>query len=72
MQAKAPPGQARPSWLVLGDLLGALGAQDSFYLPSDVFADLAKDKAEFSGLTYDKLGMRGLPVLNAEPAGAAR
>jgi NADH-quinone oxidoreductase subunit G len=72
MQAKAPPGQARPSWLVLGDLLGALGAQDSFYLPSDVFADLARDKSEFSGLTYDKLGMRGLPVLNAETAGAAR
>ncbi|HUQ46840.1 MAG TPA: molybdopterin-dependent oxidoreductase, partial [Gemmatimonadaceae bacterium] len=72
MQAKAPPGQARPSWLVLGDLLGALGAQDSFYLPSDVFADLAKDKPEFSGLSYDTLGMRGLPVLNAETAGAAR
>jgi NADH-quinone oxidoreductase subunit G len=72
MQAKAPPGQARPSWLVLGDLLGALGAQDTFYLPSDVFADLAKNKPEFSGLTYDKLGMRGLPVMDAEPAGAAR
>lgn len=71
-QAKSPPGQARPSWLVLGDLLGALGAQDSFFLPSDVFADLANARPEFSGLTYDKLGMRGLPVLNAETAGASR
>ena len=71
MQAKAAPGQARPSWLVLGDLLGALGAQDSFFLPSDVFADLAARKPEFSGLSYDTLGMRGLPVMNAR-AEAAR
>ncbi len=72
MQAKAAPGQARPSWLVLGDLLGALGAQDSFYLPSDVFADLAAAKPEFYGLSYATLGMRGLPVMNAETAGATR
>lgn len=72
MQAKAAPGQARPSWLVLGDLLGALGQQDSFFLPSDVFADLAAQKPEFSGLSYDTLGMRGLPVMNGEGAGAAR
>ena len=71
MQAKAAPGMARPSWLVLGDLLGAMGAQTSFYLPSDVFANLAESKSDFAGLTYDKLGMRGLPVLSAE-AGAAR
>jgi len=70
-QAKAAPGQARPSWLVLGDLLGALGAQDSFFLPSDVFADLAARRPEFSGLSYATLGMRGLPVVNAE-AGVSR
>ena len=65
MQAKAAPGLARPSWLVLGDLLGAMGAQTSFYLPSDVFANLAASKPGFAGMTYDSLGMRGLPVLNA-------
>ena len=65
MQAKAAPGLARPSWLVLGDLLGAMGAQTSFYLPSDVFANLAASKPGFAGLTYETLGMRGLPVLNA-------
>ena len=72
MQAKAAPGEARPSWLVVGDLLGALGAQDSFFLPSDVFADLATARPEFSGLSYDKLGMRGLPVLQPEAAVASR
>ena len=72
MQAKAAPGMARPSWLVLGDLLGAMGAQTNFFLPSDVFANLAATKPEFAGLTYDRLGMRGLPVLSAETAGAKR
>ncbi|HEX2722720.1 MAG TPA: 2Fe-2S iron-sulfur cluster-binding protein [Gemmatimonadaceae bacterium] len=71
-QAKAPPGLARPSWLVLGDLLGAMGAQTSFFLPSEVFANLAATKADFSGLSYDRLGMRGLPVLSAQPAEANR
>ena len=68
-QAKAAPGLARPSWLVLGDLLGAMGAQTQFYLPSDVFANLASTKPQFAGLSYDTLGMRGLPVL--QTAGAA-
>jgi NADH-quinone oxidoreductase subunit G len=63
MQAKPAPGLARPSWLVLGDLLGALGEQDGFYLPSDVFATIAGSHPSFSGLSYEKLGMRGLPVL---------
>ena len=71
-QAKPAPGLARPSWLVLGDLLGALGKQDGFYLPSDVFANLAASHSAFSGLSYEALGMRGLPVLDAQAAGAGR
>jgi predicted molibdopterin-dependent oxidoreductase YjgC len=69
MQAKAAPGLARPSWLVLGDLLGVLGEQDSFYLPADVFANIASKHSAFAGLSYDKLGMRGLPVLNGDNSG---
>ena len=69
MQAKAAPGMARPSWLVLGDLLGAMGAQAQFFLPADVFANLASAKPQFAGLSYETIGMRGLPVLQS--AGAA-
>ena len=68
MQAKPAPGLARPSWLVLGDLLGALGKQDGFYLPSDVFTRITETHAAFSGLSYESLGMRGLPVLGADGA----
>ncbi len=69
-QAKAAPGLSRPTWLVLGDLLGALGKQSQFFLPSDVFGKLAASRSEFAGLSYDKLGFKGLPIANAK-AGAA-
>jgi NADH-quinone oxidoreductase subunit G len=69
-QAKAAPGLSRPTWLVLGDLLGAMGKQSEFFLPSDVFNKLASSRGEFAGLSYDKLGFKGLPLANAK-AGAA-
>ena len=71
LQAKAAPGLARPSWFVLADLLASLGEASSYFVPADVFAALAASHPEFAGLTYDSLGLRGLPVLGAQPAGAA-
>jgi NADH-quinone oxidoreductase subunit G len=66
LQAKAAPGFARPSWYVLSDLLAELGVKTNYSLASEVFKALAASKAEFSGMTYDKLGLRG-----ATTAGAA-
>ena len=68
-QARQAPGETRPSWLVLGDLLGAMGKQDNFFLPSDVFAKLASSNNAFAGLSYDTLGFKGLPLANASDAG---
>jgi hypothetical protein len=54
-------------------LLGALGESANYFLPADVFAALAASHPEFAGLTYDRIGLRGLPVINAaQPAGAAQ
>ncbi len=64
-QARQAPGETRPSWLVLGDLLGALGKQSNFFLPSDVFARLAATNKSFAGLSYDTLGFKGLPLADA-------
>ncbi len=73
LQAKAAPGMARPSWFVLSDLLVSLGEAATYYLPADVFAALAASHPEFTGLTYDRIGLRGLPVLGAaQPAGATQ
>src|SRR6185369_178639 len=68
-QARQAPGETRPSWLVLGDLLGAMGKQTSFFLPSDVFAKLASSHRSFAGLSYDSIGLKGLPVVDAPSNG---
>jgi predicted molibdopterin-dependent oxidoreductase YjgC len=68
-QARQAPGETRPSWLVLGDLLGAMGKQSSFSLPADVFAQLATSNSAFAGLSYDSIGFKGLPMATAEATG---
>lgn len=64
LQAKAAPGMARPSWFVLADLASAIGLATSYFLPGDVFNALAASHPKFSGLSYDTLGLRGLPVVD--------
>jgi predicted molibdopterin-dependent oxidoreductase YjgC len=68
-QARQAPGETRPSWLVLGDLLGALGKQNNFFLPSEVFAQLAASNKSFAGLSYDTIGFKGLPLADVPKAG---
>jgi NADH-quinone oxidoreductase subunit G len=68
LQAKAAPGLARPSWFVLADLLASLGESTDYFVPSDVFAALASSHAAFAGLSYDSIGLRGLPVVGATQA----
>jgi len=68
-QARQAPGDTRPSWLALGDLLGAMGKQSNFFLPSEVFAKLASANKAFAGLSYDSIGFKGLPLANAPSSG---
>jgi NADH-quinone oxidoreductase subunit G len=59
--AVIPPGDARPGWRVLADLLVALGepAPDS---AEAAFAALAAESAPFHGFSYAALGGEGLPM----------
>jgi NADH-quinone oxidoreductase subunit G len=66
LQAKAARGLARPSWYVLGDLLAEMGDGAGYFTAADAFAALAAGQASFAGLSYDALGLRGLPVADAE------
>ena len=69
MQAKAAPGFARPSWMVLAELAAVLGgsgvASAEWQLPSDVFGALAAARPAFSGLNYDELGLKGRLIAGA-------
>jgi len=73
LQAKATPGMARPSWYVLADLLGALGERAEYFVAADAFNALAASEPAFAGLSFETLGLRGLPVVDsAQFAGAAQ
>lgn len=71
MQARVAPGMSRPSWWVVGDLLSALGGTAQYYLASEVFTELAAEHPDFSGMSYDALGMRGLASAGEATATAA-
>jgi NADH-quinone oxidoreductase subunit G len=71
LQAKAAPGHARPSWYALSDLCSALGETANYYSATEVFTALAASHAEFAGMSYGNLGMRGRPVASHARAEAA-
>jgi NADH-quinone oxidoreductase subunit G len=55
---------------VLTDLIAAMGGAVSYSMASDAFAALAADRAEFAGMSYDTLGLKGVPVASARGATA--
>lgn len=65
LQAKAPPGLARPSWFALADLNATLGMKSDFFLPGTVFEALAANESAFAGLSYETLGLYGAPAAGA-------
>jgi NADH-quinone oxidoreductase subunit G len=72
-QAKSPPGLARASWSVYGDLLAALGEGAGYWSAAEAFDALAASHPRFAGLSYDSLAMRGELLADAnaaEPAAA--
>ena len=67
--AVPPPGQARPGWQVLGDLIAAVTADQPAASAAAVFAALASENAAFGGLDHERIGLHGVPSANA-PASA--
>lgn len=65
LQAKAAPGLARPAWFVLTDIVAALGEPAAHRQAREVFGAMAAAHPAFAQMSYDTLGLRGLPVLDA-------
>ena len=59
-----------PPSIPIGEVVDATGESAAYYTAGEVFDALAKSHPRFSGLSYDTLGLRGLPVLESV-AGAA-
>ena len=62
LQAKAAPGESRPTYAVLSDVLIAAGEPANYMLPSEVFAALAAAHPSFAGMTYDTLALKGAVI----------
>ena len=60
--AVAPPGEARPGWRVLAELLGLLTGEAPLPSAEAAFAALAAAAEPFRGLGYATLGAEGAPA----------
>jgi NADH-quinone oxidoreductase subunit G len=65
LQAKAAPGVARPSYLVLGDLLAAVGEGQGYWTAAAAFDALASAQPAFGGMSYDTLALKGATTAGA-------
>jgi NADH-quinone oxidoreductase subunit G len=62
MKAVEPPGDARPEWEFLHDLVFNVTGQDGFLTIEGLFNEMAKDVSAFNGLTWAGLGDSGATV----------
>ena len=62
MKAVEPPGDARPEWEFLRELVSALSGQDGFVSIEGLFNHMAAEAPAFNGLTWASLGETGVTV----------
>jgi NADH-quinone oxidoreductase subunit G len=62
MKAVEPPGEARPEWEFLRDLVHSVTGQDGFLTIEGLFNAMAKEVPVFNDLTWANLGDTGVTV----------
>jgi predicted molibdopterin-dependent oxidoreductase YjgC len=67
--ARGARRDTRPGWKILSGIASLMGVRFKYNMADDVFADLASENPAFKGLTYRKLGTRGV-ALAAQATGA--
>lgn len=67
-----PPGDARPDWRILLDLMRATGAPQSFTDPESIWNELRRVAPAFEAASYDAIDAAGLqwPVTASAPSGS--
>ncbi len=59
-QAVAPPGQARPDWLILKELMRRAGLEQPDYQhPREIYAELASLAPKFAGISHERIEGEG-------------
>ena len=67
--ARPAPGEARPGWQVLSELLAKLDRGEAVVTAAEAFALLAGSEGAFEDLSYDALGQRGATVRDGQTKG---
>jgi formate dehydrogenase major subunit len=72
-RALAPPGQARPDWEILCQLMSATGYAQVYAGPAAIMAEIAQVAPPFAGVSYERLEGDGLqwPVPDAAHPGTS-
>jgi NADH-quinone oxidoreductase subunit G len=60
--AKGAKRDARPSWRILAGIAAAMGTRYKYARAEDVFAEVAGNVPAFRGMSYQRLGNKGLPL----------
>ena len=68
--ARGVKRDARPSWRIVAGLASLMGVRLKYASAEDVFGEVASCLEPFKGMTYRRLGNKGLPLAPARvPAG---
>jgi predicted molibdopterin-dependent oxidoreductase YjgC len=59
-KAVEPPGEARPEWEMICDLLRRFGISAKYSSPDEVMEEIASLTPQYGGVHYDRLGIGGL------------
>ncbi len=59
-KAVSPPGDARAEWEWICDLMGRLGLNADYSSPGDIMKEIASLTPSYGGISYERLGMKGL------------
>jgi formate dehydrogenase alpha subunit len=70
-RAVRPPGEARPDWVILAELLRRLGLPAEYSSPREIMAEITSVTPQYAGITYERLEEKGLqwPVPSADHPG---
>lgn len=66
--AKGVKRDARPSWRIVSALASAMGVKYKYNTSEDVFGEIASSVAAFKGMTYMKIGTRGITLARKHPS----
>jgi predicted molibdopterin-dependent oxidoreductase YjgC len=67
--ARGPKRDARPTWRIVAGIASLMGVKYRYASADEVFDELARSITAFRGMSYRKLGNRGLPLTTRTEAG---